>query len=159
MSAMTWDEYRERMLTGIRSVLTEDWTRPDDEARSVVLGVAQDGRVRVLALPEDVTVDAVRTREWLRQALPHEARRLGLQRLTFVTQAWRAPHQDGAIPPSQHPERQEIVLVVIAGAGRVETWSGAVDRSPNLPPALGPWQEGGPAEGRVLDLVTAALQQ
>lgn len=64
----------------------------------------------------------------------------------------------GGTPPSEHPDRRELVVVIIASATRVESFKAEVTRVPARAPLLGMWERQREQQSVIADWMQLALQ-
>jgi hypothetical protein len=56
-----------------------------------------------------------------------------------VTTAWVVAESDLPVPPSQHPDRVEAVVLSVVDSRRYEVWFAPIERSEDASPQLGEW--------------------
>lgn len=77
----------------------------------------------------------------------------------FICTAWMGPPNVEDIPPSQHPERMERVILVHQTADNCDLYAAPVIRHDNRPPDLGQWEEmGGAMGGRFGDAIEYGMK-
>jgi len=96
---------------------------------------------------------------WLTQLVPAEVANRSLYRLCLRISAWTgdADHYEDL---SADPARKELVLNIVAEAGRCEVWQAPIHRDKSGIPTLGPWgeYEADAAQGPLLYLMDEALR-
>jgi hypothetical protein len=96
--------------------------------------------------------------ELLYQALPEVIASEEARGVALVMPVWTAPAGDCA--PSEHPEREEMVIAwIISPEGSEATLSARVERSDARPPEIGTLElrEGGPARGPLAEVLRQAV--
>lgn len=84
-------------------------------------------------------------------------------KVAIIASAWAVIGEPGqpppATPPSQHPDRREIVVVVVADAERSEAWTAEIKRTRLRPPTLSSFEAGDPGvSGPLIDPLIEALR-
>lgn len=158
---MTYREFADWAKDSVRKI-SASFDKPDDDWDPVALVEGGDGQAIIVALvmdkrdyPAAVSVIVEKTK----------ARKVAL-----VTSAWGlefANREEGeawnadpeALPPSQHPDGFEQVVVSVFDAERVEAWSAKILRDGEQPPGLAEWDWGGAeVDGPMVGPIREALR-
>jgi len=135
-------------------ILLADVEDPDgDLPHFMVLDREEAGDLVFLPEFSDAERDAVFHRD-----LPQLIATRGAQGLAFAFPAWCAP---GAGTPSEHPDREEcVVIIVIAADGDESVLQAPLIRSEDRPPRLGAFERSpqvAPLPGPLADVFRQAL--
>jgi hypothetical protein len=78
----------------------------------------------------------------------------------FICTAWMGPPNEMDVPPSQHPDRMErVILVHQQSTDKCNLYAAPVIRHDNRPPDLGQWEEmGGAMGGRFGDAIEYGMK-
>lgn len=139
------------------------FTRPDDDWPMTVLADFPGEPVTVFDLP-DWIANSHSAKAALGQALAAGAQLTKPTKVAMIASAWvivrpvDEPLPDR--PPSEHADRREIVIVVVADAERSEGWVAEIKRSGTRPPTLGPFESGGDpgVGGQLIEPLIEALR-
>lgn len=146
---MSLRELAESAKRGARAVGRE-FTHPDDDWAPVVLLETPRGfELAQIEIPEDKDLFA-----FVLSSLIAEKQ---ASAVAMVTSAWMLTgdpaqeHVRGGPPPSEHPERREVVFVTCLSRDpdEDEGWCAPIFRSQDRPPRLGHFEHFGSAESTV----------
>lgn len=117
----------EGLLTHLERWATDFWMKPSDEDRDdpsrgfipTIVAVCGNGEIQhvVLNVPFDEE-----NKDRIVRAMRHQFKQWGVVRYGFVSEAWAATYkvfpqgtdEDERVQPSEHPERREIMNIVVA---------------------------------------------
>lgn len=135
----TFEEFRDETLATTRSV-GEKFDEPDDDWEPVAI---LQGDKNIIAL---LKVDKSQYAPLLKDMV----RKFGGRYLAIVLSSWMVSYKGlsaaqraivSQIPPSQHPDRTEVLIVEIASPVDHEVWEAEITRRDGLPPLLGEWKK------------------
>ena len=142
--------------------IADQFTDPDDDWMPVAFFEMGDGTVVPMG------GDLMRNKElFVSVIMPMTIQKLHAQSVALIVSAWviTSDTPDPDVPPSQHPDRIEVVLLTHVTADETEAWRAYIDRDPLglRPPRLGEWDhwedEGGVIGGRFVDSIQEALRE
>jgi len=100
--------------------------------------------------------------------LPSIVEKMKARKYAFLSTAWMAKvgrEEDGSvdtsIPPSEHPDRMEVVIITACDREIAEFCYAEIIRTPDHPPMLTPWEtmaRGIEVEGRFIDSVREVMR-
>lgn len=161
-----FDRFRRYVLECVADI-GKTFTKPDDDWRPLLVMVAGK-RVQIVLLLDlfrDETTKSLGEHVLVEMFLKFKPDLAAL-----INSAWTVHiSQDDPLAEttmemcrqfgvSNHPNRVEIVNVLIAGLGQEEGWNGLIQRSPDKPPALGVFNKSDRVDGRVVGWLRAAFQ-
>lgn len=163
---MTFRQFADKAKLNARMV-GRSFTEPDDDWAPVAMLEIATGQVHVILLTP-FFVDSDTKDVLTHQVLPALIQDTGARKLALVLSAWMAarPEHESedeftSVRPSERPDRQEILQVVVYDAERVEWWAAPIERHRRKPPSLGAWRDPGLGEqmdGRFITPIAEALR-
>jgi hypothetical protein len=175
---MSFESFRHWLLERARH-MTEDFTQPDDDWAPFFFCQDDHGTIMVVSLAEFMQSEETKN-AWAYGLGPHLVREMRALTIGAVLSSWKleVPEKDrerlarlskedqlaGAAAlgrPSESPNRQEILLVMVAEGGRSETYMAPIKRRRVRPPLLLPWDSeiGLTMTGRMYDSIMEALEE
>ena len=129
---MTLAALRKRVQAGIADV-EAGFSEPGDDWAPVLF--AQDGKGEVTVVGFPVLDDRDATVAILRTTL----RKVGAVRYALVLSSWAVTGEDALElgPPSENPERQEVLTLLLSDPGTDQFYVAPILRSEGAPPRLG----------------------
>lgn len=157
---MTYREFADWAKKAVRDI-GGSFTEPDDDWDAVALIEGGDGQTIVAALMMD--------KRDFPAAVSLMAKQAKATKVALVTSAWglllrsreeaEAYYADPeALPPSQHPDGYEQVVISVFDAERVEAWSAKILRDGEQPPSLAEWEWGSEPDGRMIGPIREAMR-
>lgn len=158
---MTYRDFVEHVKANARR-RARTFTRPMDDWPMTVVTEHSGESPHAFDLP-DWIANSDNAKEALGVALAAAARETKPTKVALISSAWmikRPPDEPlPDKPPSQHADRQEIVMVVVVDAERSEGWMAEIKRFRAKPPTLGAWQGSEPGvAGRLAGPLIEALR-
>ena len=142
------EDWIQHALVGVEAVRAK-FTRPDDDWHHMLLGQDRDGRLVMVDIRE-AFVDAPTKEAFAAVGLPRLIVAVRLHRVAFVASAWITrlegdervqAERDEDIRPSQHPRRQEVVMVYACSDGTESMSTATIKRDGERPPRLSEWTQ------------------
>jgi hypothetical protein len=158
---MTYREFAEHVKTKARR-RARDFTEPTDDWPMTVVAEHPGEPPNDFDVPNWI-VNSNRAKDALAVALAESARLTKPTKVALISSAWviqrplDQPLPDK--PPSEHPDRREVVIAVVADAERSEAWMAGIKRFQSKPPTLGAWESSEPGVGgRLFEPLIEALR-
>ena len=158
--SMTYREFADWAKDSVEEV-RQQFTDSNDDWAPVVLLERKDGAKAPMFLdfhkslwPEaistlvkelEVIKVAMVNSSWTLQFKSHEER-----------EEWEA--DEDSLPPSEHPQGIETLLVTVYDAERTEAWAARIIRHEEKPPVLEDWTLADQAEGAMVSAISEALR-
>lgn len=148
-----------------------DFTKPDDDW-SPALILLKEGDNIVVALHE--LFRSPETKRLIPEAFKNLFGQVQPELAAMVVSAWQtrilkddplaglSHEMNRVFGVSNHPQREEILMVLVANPERTELWAATITRPKNeagegLPPVLGEWELSEISEGRMVEAVQGAF--
>lgn len=146
---MTYRQFVEHVKANARR-RARSFTRPMDDWPMTVVTEHPGESPHAFDLP-DWIANSDHAKDALAIALAESARLTKPTKVGLISSAWMIKRPlDEPLPdkpPSQHADRQEIVMIVVADAERSEGWMAEIKRFRAKPPTLGAWHGSDPGVG------------
>lgn len=158
---MNYREFVKHAKTAARS-RARTFTRPDDDWPMTIITDHPGEPPRAFDVPAGM-LESDHAKDMLGVAIAVAARTTKPTKVAMIASAWAIIGDPGQpppdTPPSRHPDRREIVIVVVADAERSEGWIAEIKRTRLRPPALGSFEPGDPGVGgRLIEPLIEALR-
>ena len=156
---MSFEAFREWALAA-SSQAASRWEDPDADQMPILYGQdLYDDRHEIAAPPIDLRHSRGHI-GWLTQLVPMEVKNRSLQRLCLRISAWTGD-ADKYEDLSSDPDRTELLLNIVAEAGRSEVWQARIYRDKSGVPRLDPWHEyeADTTKASLLQLIDRALRK
>lgn len=128
---------------------------PDEDIIPVLLTHGKRGLgITALMMPDD------EAKEKIAQMMIASIAFAEATEVIFICTAWMGPPNALDVPPSQHPDRMErVILVHQQSTDKCDLYAAPVIRHDNRPPDLGQWEEmGGAMGGRFGDAIESGMK-
>lgn len=138
---------------------------PDDDWGSIAIAHSDEENIvlgfdpQLFATPE--------SKDRLKDILSQLIREKNIHTFVLVLSAWSVvhkhvpgtnPEEPGHLPPSEDPNRQEVLIITGLDAEGVSSRSAEIERFEDKPPSLGEWKDASDVSGRFVESFLDALK-
>lgn len=122
------------------TVIGASFTEPDDDWAPVLILQLKAGKGAVVGIDGNFLASQQSKDLLAHEVIPQAIREFEAIGAAFVSSSWMVASDDRKVAPSEHPDREEVVMVTAMTAGEHAFLMARISRHADRPPELGEFE-------------------